>query len=60
MTDDQMKQLTEDDQLRDGNVVIEERMNRRDGLVEYRGTADAEEFSDPAEATPSDQPAEER
>ena len=60
MTDDQMKQLTEDDQLRDGNVVIEERMNRRDGLVEYRGTVDAEEFSDPAEATPSDQPAEER
>ena len=27
--------------VREGNLVIEERMNRRDGLVEYEGTVDA-------------------
>ena len=29
---------TGDDTIRDGDVVIEERMNRREGLVEYDGT----------------------
>ena len=28
--------------VREGNLVIEERMNRRDGLVQYEGTVDAE------------------
>ncbi len=30
----------DDEVIRDGNVVIDERMNRRDGLVEYAGTTD--------------------
>ena len=31
----------DDDTIRDGSLVIEERMNRRDGLVEYDGTVGA-------------------
>ncbi len=50
----------EDEMLREGNIVIEERMNRRDGLVEYAGTVDGDEASDPPAATPSDQPSENR
>ena len=42
--------------IRDGNVVIEERMNRRDGLVEYRGTVDPDEASDPRKETSAEQP----
>ncbi len=50
----------DDETLREGNVVFEERMNRRDGLVEYAGTVDGDEASDPPAATPSDQPSENR
>ena len=43
---DRNRDLTSDDgdeMIRDGDVIIEERMNRRDGLVEYEGTVGAGE-----------------
>lgn len=33
--------LNDEDTIREGDVVIDEHMNRRDGLVEYEGTVDA-------------------
>ncbi|MDQ3167175.1 MAG: hypothetical protein M3P94_00840 [Chloroflexota bacterium] len=37
MDRDRDKDMQDDDTIRDGDVIIEERMNRREGLVEYDG-----------------------
>ncbi|MBA3644039.1 MAG: hypothetical protein H0W59_08245 [Chloroflexia bacterium] len=62
MTSDEKEQGVDEAEtlIRDGSVVIEERMNRRDGLVEYRGTVDADEGSDARKETPAEQPPEDR
>ncbi len=62
MTSDEKEQGVDEAEtlIRDGTVVIEERMNRRDGLVEYRGTVDADEASDPRKETLAEQPPEDR
>lgn len=43
-----------DDTIQDGSLVIEERMNRRDGLVEYEGTVGGEQIDADADRLVND------
>jgi len=42
--------VDDDDTIREGNLTVEERMNRRDGLVEYEGTVGDERAGGEASA----------